>query len=341
LKRSPLAIALFFILAALATAPRPAAAQGLRWSLLRAPGSSFTYGQDIDNAGTIVGFYGTDTAGVNFIKPNGGDFVPFSIPGFEDATFFSGINNSGTATGTVSTADFHSSAFIRKADGSVRILPGIGGVDIPLDTSANRITDNGVVVGNASAFDPVTFQTLVQRGVLIDTLHRDATTFVDYPGLTFTSLTGGNSHGTLCGWAASADFSTFIWFTTRSGKFQSFTFPAGSLFGNLFDVNDQGDVLGVYVSPDFVVHGFIQSANGKLTTLDYPGLADFIGSELPATIGDLTLVPSATLTLPSGFNDKGDLTGALGAGYADASGQVQFWLFANDGFVAARGSSIR
>ncbi len=306
-----------------------------RWSLLRGPDAAVTLGQDINNAGTIVGFYVTNSGGVNFIKRRGGEFVPFNIPEADAGTQFGGINNGGTATGTAYTSDGSMYAFIRLARGPYRILPRFADQNIV----GTRITDHDRVIGTATAIDPYTYEVLTERGVMIDTTHRDRVTYFDYPDLDFTNLVGGNDRGFVAGWATSSDFSTLVWFTAREGHYEPFQFPAGTVSGTLTDVNERDEVLGTYTTADSVVHGFVKEPSGKFTRLDYPGLSALAVAEMPAKLNDgqggfYDRVDAATLTMPLGFADREGITGLLGVGYADASGVVLFYQFTPDGFVA-------
>ena len=55
-----------------------------------------------------------------------------------------------------------------------------------------------------------------------------------------------------------------------------------------WDVNAGGDVVGVYRDSDGRIHGYLRSADGEFTSIDFPG---------------------ATLTRASGINTDGDIVG--------------------------------
>src|SRR5579863_10511737 len=59
-------------------------------------------------------------------------------------------------------------------------------------------------------------------------------------------------------------------FMYKNGKFTDVSGPAGSKISMANGINDNGDVVGVYIDAGEVTHGFLLSG-GKYTTLDVPG----------------------------------------------------------------------
>ncbi len=71
-----------------------------------------------------------------------------------------------------------------------------------------------------------------------------------------------------------------------------FDYP-GAALTQAWDVNAQGDVVGVHRDNAGKVHGFVRSAQGEFTSIDFPG---------------------ATLIRAFGINTNGDIVGTYIAG---------------------------
>jgi len=110
-------------------------------------------------------------------------------------------------------------------------------------------------------------------------------TFVDFPGATFTTVSGLNSHGTAVGYYSDAAGAQHG-FVFSGSKYSSLDYP-GSLQTVASKINDTGTIVGTFVDGSFGTHGF-SYANGKWTQLDFPGSFD---------------------TEPSGINTAGDIVG--------------------------------
>jgi uncharacterized membrane protein len=158
-------------------------------------------------------------------------------------------------------------------------------------------------------------------------------TSIEYPGGTGTDLRGINSRGDIVGafQVAPPRHALLI----RMGQFLPLG-PNTALATNpsrAHKVNDHGDVAGFLSGDDGFQHGFLYTAGGALTQLDYPGAADtfayginnsntvvgvydtdpnsddahgFIWSNGVFTPFD---VPGAIVTIILAVNDRGDLGG--------------------------------
>jgi hypothetical protein len=78
----------------------------------------------------------------------------------------------------------------------------------------------------------------------------------------------------------------------RDGVVIPFDYP-GATLTQAWDVNAQGDVVGVYRDSAGRIHGFLRSAHGEFSSID---------------------VPNATLTRAFGINTSGDIVGTYIAG---------------------------
>jgi uncharacterized membrane protein len=110
--------------------------------------------------------------------------------------------------------------------------------------------------------------------------------------------------------------------------------PPGSngAFTNPLDINNRGEIVGLYNSaPDGHRHGFLRSADGSYTTIDFPGSTatnadainprgDIVGHTLVSgkrhgylrkKTGEFTQIdfPGAAATLATGINPRGDIVG--------------------------------
>ncbi len=340
---APLGLAL-----TLAATPN-ASAQNYHYSRVGPVGTLTSRPIDINTAGTIIGSIRPPAPGLNFtfVKHRGGDFAPFTIPGTRSVGLNS-INSQGTVVGSLTDLNRTSHTFIANDDGSgVRILPLIDGVRL----APSGISGNGQVFGSITLRDPQTSQALSGLGVIMDTLHGDEVTYVGFPdpGLPFTSVISGNNRGMATGYARDAEFDEYAYFTAWRGSFADVEFP-DSIFTDVSDINNQGDVLGYFVSgEDGKFHPFIRSQNGKVVELDSSAIAAQVLLENPPTIvrGTTTFyrADSAIMMLPTGMNDRGDVVGLCGVGYShlqnpfplDPTNPPMFWTFGTSrGFLAEK-----
>ena len=96
-------------------------------------------------------------------------------------------------------------------------------------------------------------------------------TSIDYPGGVATTLRGINNRGDMVG-GYSVPGQPRHALLIRDGKFLPLG-PATVLatnYSEAFKINDRGDSVGRYIGDDGVVHGFLLSKKGVLTTLDFP-----------------------------------------------------------------------
>ena len=140
-----------------------------------------------------------------------------------------------------------------------------------------------------------------------------------------------NNAGMVAG--AYSDGVQFHGFTLKEGVFTAIDFP-GAIFTDIVDLNDRGDLVGVWEDPSFGLHGFRLDKNG-FTSIDDPaqtwptpstqslGINDgetinglfldvndnFHGYTLKHGIFQTIDVPGAVGTAPEGLNESDDMVG--------------------------------
>jgi hypothetical protein len=96
-------------------------------------------------------------------------------------------------------------------------------------------------------------------------------TTVDFPGTTFNQLLGLNIHDQAAGYYADAAGIDHPYiFDNDGGIFLVITIPAAAGGAQATGINNSGAISGFYIDSAGVNHGFVL-ANGKFTTLDFPG----------------------------------------------------------------------
>lgn len=132
-------------------------------------------------------------------------------------------------------------------------------------------------------------------------------TYLSPPTSVSTAATGVNRHGAIVGWSQTSVGITSGWLL-KHGHFQSLQFP-GSLFTQIFAINDRADIVGSYTAQDGRTHGFIAASPygaGDWQSIDNP----HAGSGAP--------------TVATGINNKRAIVGW----YIDERGNTQ-------GFIAS------
>lgn len=215
------------------------------------PGATLTAAEDINNDGTIVGFYDLSGTTHGFELSNG-IFSTIDYPG-ATATFVKGINATGQIVGdmVLGGADM---GFL--FSGGMYTPIGVPDAD---STSASGINTSGEIVGTYTASG-------VSHGFVLD---GGSYTPFDVPGATGTSLDGVNDAGAVAGFydISGANFGFF-----SNESLTSINYPGAiATFGN--SINDAGVVSGYYFDSSGVAHGFIDMG-GVVGRFDFPGADD-------------------------------------------------------------------
>ena len=135
---------------------------------------------------------------------------------------------------------------------------------------------------------------------------------IDYPGGVATTIRGVNNHGDMVGGYRVPGQPRHA-LLVKDGKFipMAPTTVLGTNYSEAFKINDRGDSVGRYISDDGVVHGYLLTSKGVLTTLDFP---------------------TASETLANGIDESGTVVGWWDI--LDADGN----LLAQQGFMWEKGN---
>lgn len=204
--------------------------------------------QAINDGGQITGFSGhviahqpptpPDTAGHAYLWQSGemSDIHPLTLFGESDQTFPWAINNSGTVVGQ----QFEPSrGFYRHSDGSAQLLAGIGGAgSVPID-----INNAGTIVGwsQATASNQPWRATLWSNGVPQDlgTLGGPSSVAIAISDDLSPRVVGRADTG--------RGQRAFVW--TQGAGMKDLGLPKGHSFGQAWDINGSGWIVGETSSP--------------------------------------------------------------------------------------------
>jgi hypothetical protein len=254
------------------------------------PNASLAAAFDINNSGMIVGFY--RDANLNFhgflYNRTTRSFasIDYTNPVCTTGTDARGINERGDIVGTCTDNANNFYGYLLTADGfSPVFAPG------HMSTIAQGISSDSVnIVGCIHD----TNMTTTMFGMLYDSAG------YNFFGGMFGGLTGtGFMHNgvspsgqILVGLFMDTSVNRARAFILRDGAALPFDYP-GATLTQAWDVNAQGDVVGVYRDRAGRIHGFLRSAQGEFTSIDVPG---------------------ATLTRAFGVNSNGDIVGTYVVG---------------------------
>lgn len=191
-------------------------------------------------------------------------------------------NSPNAVAGQFDDADGNTHGFVMDNKGNFTRI------DVPgaLFTSVNGINAGGDLAGIYVNADGKTLGYFYSKGKF---------TTLDVPGSLRTSAFFLNAKGEVAGVYRDPtdDEGGFVrrGFVWRKGKFTTIDHPdAIDAFGtSVIGINDQGEVVGVFLGADGVLHGFVMDNKGKFTTLD-----------APAADGQ---------TIPQGINNPGTIAG--------------------------------
>ena len=242
------------------------------------PGATFTGVSGINDAGQIVGSYGTGDGEPLAFVDNGGVFTTISAPG---ATILSanGINDAGQIVGNQRVGDMFQGFVDSGGTFTTISVPGATGT-----SAANGINDAGEIVGTYAAGEGGA-QGFVDNGGVFTT--------ISVPGALATFANGINDAGQIVGNQRVGDM--FQGFVDSGGTFTTISIP-GALATVANGVNDAGQIVGTYgieviedgKTQGFKTQGFVNNG-GVFTTISVPG---------------------ATFTYATGINDAGQIVGA-------------------------------
>jgi hypothetical protein len=265
----------------------------------------------INNFGAITGYYlGADNVYHGFLRNPDGKFTKFNAPGADtkagdfNGTLPNAINDAGAITGVYYDASNEAHGFLRSPEGKFTTFDVPGGTIGAINPIALNL--EAAIVG--------VYQD--QNGVFQAFLRRPDGTFETWSGpgaCDATPATGCfgtgafsiNDFGTVAADYEdnSGNFVDHGLLRSPRGKFTTFEAPgSGSSSyqgtgspGSSVSVNQFGAVAGYYIDAGNVVHGYLRSPWGDITTFDVPG-------EGPQGIGCFN-------DCSMGLNDWGSITG--------------------------------
>jgi len=270
------------LLVAVPLAIAPAAHAAYNLTFVTDPaGAGFTNLLGINNSGTIAGFDNQVTnAGFTLTLP-----ANFTVVNFPTATStqVTGINAAGDLSGLYVDAAGNTHGFTR-----------IGGSFTTVDNPASTVFNQALGINNSD--ETVGYYAPTQAGMTNQIAYsQKGGVFTDINHLLPTNVNsqavGINSDSTpwIVGFYQPTG-TTSVGFLDAGGTITPID-PFGSSFAQALGINDQGDIVGVYVDSSMAQHGFIGIPDGasyNYTSFDPPG--------------------SASTTI-NGINDKGDIVG--------------------------------
>jgi len=259
------------------------------YSSIDYPGALLTSAFSINNRGDIVGFYQDASKTLHGFLYNGvtSSFASIDYPNpvCTTGTDARGINKHGDIVGTCtdSANNFYGYLLTAGAFSSVQ-APG------HLSTIPQRISPDGRIVGCVHDTDTST----TMFGMSLDSggFKFFGGKFGGLDGMGF--MNNGVSKGgrRVAGLFMDTSLNRVRSYTVRRGVATPFDYPDAALT-QAWDVNADGDLVGVYRDTGGRIHGYLRSGSGEFTSIDFPG---------------------ATLTRAFGINNNGDVVGTYVAG---------------------------
>jgi uncharacterized membrane protein len=197
----------------------------------------------INNEGLVVGgFLDPDGVGHGFIRDQWGRIGTLDVPG-STSTLATGVNDRGEVVGAFQSPDGVIHGFHRDARGRFSTI------DVPGSqlTIASRANGKGQIIGvfsqTCAEFPTPPGQT---HGFVLDA--RGYSLF-DVPGGTDPAPNGITDAGLIIGGYTNQDGVIGV-FELDGDRFRSFTVPVAASLCPAYDINDRGDVIGVYDTDD-------------------------------------------------------------------------------------------
>lgn len=287
-----------------------------------------TFAMSINAGGVVAGWYAdASNAYHGFVREANGTITSFNAPGAGTAghrgTTAMSINAAGVITGAFTDEDAVFHGFLRAADGTFTTFNVAGA-----GSSAN--SDEGTVPFAINAAGMVTGYYKGATGGAQGFVRAANGAIATFDGSSVsgaslfqgTNPVGIDAAGDVSGTYVDTSGKRHAFLRRASGAIVSFNAPAaettacaangpGAVFcgTGAIGINTAGDITGVYVDPDGLLHGFLRLANGTLNSFEAPGA----GTSPGGLIG----------TAGIGINDSGRIAGA----YADAGSVFHGYVF--------------
>jgi hypothetical protein len=222
--------------------------------------------------------------------------VPEAAPATSGSLSVDGINASGVITGYLYDTSGNEKGWMRDAEGNITLL-----VD-PLDTTtptANRalgINDDGMIVG--FFFDTAAG---LYYGYFYSAGNYETYAVAGQPTGTDTGIGGiDNKKANFCGFVLPPPYTVYQAFVSIHGAVTVFGVE-GSSDTQCLAINDSGEAAGFYTDSANVLHGWVRSPSGTITTINVPGAS--------TATGTVPCGGSAGGTEVEGINDSGYVSG--------------------------------
>jgi uncharacterized membrane protein len=251
-----------------------AAASDLKFTMLQAPGYTYTVPLALNDLKEIVGTVGNGTGPTLSFHYTEPAYTIFTVKN-SLYTQAQGINSKGAIIGEyrASTKDYAYRSFIVRGARTTTFK-----VSGAISTYAYSLSDSGEIGGGVRGHNGSIYGFLEMAGNI---------TYVDLGDLTFTTVTSVSSTGNYAGFYHDITLG-FLGFKNINGSQQVVSFP-GSSYTTVNGMNKYGDVVGdFFIGANKDRHGFLLSGT-TYTQIDYPGTT---------TGSDAT-----------GINDHGDIVG--------------------------------
>jgi hypothetical protein len=288
-----------------------------------APGAGTAPGQGtvafgLNLSGTVVGFFrDTNSARHGFLRTPWGSIITFDDPaagtcsancgaiGDGEGTRGYSINLFGDVAGFFTDTTAHCHGFVRSPDGTFTQIdaPDAGTGPFPQGTFVSQNTPMGINAENTVIGNYVDANSN-QHGFVRSA--NGATTEFDPPGSIFTETNAIDVFGNVVGFYFDANFVGYGYLRDPHGNITVIDAPGADHTPGNFNgtfcvgITLTGEIEGVFVDSNFVLHGFARSPQGRYTTYNVPA----------AGIGP------GQGTLPESNDDFGDIAG----NYFDATG---------------------
>src|ERR1700693_554074 len=295
-----------------------------------------TFANGMNNPGSIVGFIrDANSARHAFLRAPDGTFTMFDDPnagtcsascgsiGNGQGTRAYAINPAGEIVGFFTDNSAHCHGFVRAANGTFTQIdaPDAGTGPSPQGTFPSEFTPMGInSPGQITGF--YVDASSVQHGFVRD--HNGKITEFDPPGSILTNPNAIDAPGDITGFYFDANFVGHAFLRDTNGTFTQIDAPGadntpGSGNGTFgVGLTPNGDVEGVFVDPNGVLHGFTRSKKGAYSTFDVPAAGTGPGQG----------------TLPESNNTQGTIAG----NYLDGSGVDHGFLFDKEGKEGKQGN---
>jgi hypothetical protein len=249
----------------------------VRFTSFDAPGAQLTEAADINDKGTITGYY-EDTLGTHgFLRAADGTFTSFDLPSTLDAQTPQplGINGNDEVAGVYLDSVGLQHGFSRTAKGVVTGIDVSGAVE----TVAWAVNSSHVVTGYFfDAAETAHGFRLAADGTLTVIDAPGAGTGLELGTYAYSITDGGeiagefiDSTGTFHGFLQSEAGA----FTVIDAPDAGTGFEFGTFSGTEQALNSHGQLTGEYTDVGGTVHGFVRARGGKITSFDAPGAGTY------------------------------------------------------------------